>query len=118
MTIRHGERHVHSRALRESIHLLNYPVIGGFFATARAGAARAGKPNVFNIGAVVAFTMEGFTAQDGFAAGECFSDFRDFNIAKCCIVSEHLNCSAAAMFPLDKSVGILSRLCHIESNNQ
>ncbi|KJR25442.1 hypothetical protein BOO91_02910 [Vibrio navarrensis] len=32
--------------------------------------------------AVVVFTMQSFTAQGGFAAGEHFSDFRDFNITK------------------------------------
>ena len=85
-----SERHVHPRAMRESIYLLNYPVVGGFFTTARAGAARAGKPNVFSMGAVVAFTMQGFTAQCRFATGERFSHFRDFNVAKRWIGGEHL----------------------------
>ena len=60
--IRHSERHVHPRAMRQSLHLLNYPGIGGFFATARAGTARARKPEMFKVDAVVVFTMQLFAS--------------------------------------------------------
>ena len=73
---------MHPRTMRESLDLLNNPIVRGFFATTRAGAARASEPDVFGMGTVVVFTMQFFTAQSWLAAGEHFSDFNDFDISK------------------------------------
>ncbi|PMJ26884.1 hypothetical protein BCU27_08765 [Vibrio sp. 10N.286.45.B6] len=73
---------MHPRAMWHSVYLLDYPVIGRFFTTTRAGSTGASKPDVFRMGAFFVLTMQLFTAQSWLAAGEHFSHFNDFDISK------------------------------------
>ena len=68
--------------MRESVALMNNPVVSGFCFAMRAGTARASKPDVFETSPVVVFTMPPFVALDLFSTGEHCSDSDDFDIAK------------------------------------